>query len=109
MLLHLIGHLDSPFHLIMYIIKLLWVKTEKQLHKDVPLVVSVQRMLLSNGPHFFQVDVTNLVRNYVKTVDPEVARVLDGGILQGRSVGTTTVQVCSFNSSTMFSGYNIAT
>uniref|UniRef100_A0A672ZMG6 Si:dkey-1d7.3 n=1 Tax=Sphaeramia orbicularis TaxID=375764 RepID=A0A672ZMG6_9TELE len=42
-----------------------------------------------------QVDVTNLVRSSVRVVDSEVARVLDGVVLQGRAVGTTTIQVLS--------------
>uniref|UniRef100_A0A672ZMY4 Si:dkey-1d7.3 n=1 Tax=Sphaeramia orbicularis TaxID=375764 RepID=A0A672ZMY4_9TELE len=41
------------------------------------------------------VDVTNLVRSSVRVVDSEVARVLDGVVLQGRAVGTTTIQVLS--------------
>lgn len=36
---------------------------------------------------------TNLVRNSLKVADPDVARVQDGAVLQGRAVGTTTVQV----------------
>ncbi|XP_030005373.1 transmembrane protein 132D-like [Sphaeramia orbicularis] len=43
----------------------------------------------------WQVDVTNLVRSSVRVVDSEVARVLDGVVLQGRAVGTTTIQVLS--------------
>lgn len=43
----------------------------------------------------WQVDVTSLVRSFVKVADAEVARVTDGVILQGRAVGTTTVQVVS--------------
>ncbi|XP_070706357.1 transmembrane protein 132D [Pempheris klunzingeri] len=46
------------------------------------------------GPDW-QVDVTTLVRNSLKVADPEVARVQDGVVLQGRAVGTTTVQVLS--------------
>ncbi|XP_026153655.1 transmembrane protein 132D [Mastacembelus armatus] len=46
------------------------------------------------GPDW-QVDVTNLVRHSLKVADPEVARVQDGLVLQGRSVGTTAVQVLS--------------
>uniref|UniRef100_A0A8C8DKG6 Si:dkey-1d7.3 n=1 Tax=Oryzias sinensis TaxID=183150 RepID=A0A8C8DKG6_9TELE len=38
-----------------------------------------------------EVDVTNLVRDSLKAVDPDVARVLDGMVLQGRGVGTTVV------------------
>lgn len=40
-----------------------------------------------------QVDVTNLVQDSLKAADPDVARVLDGMVLQGRGVGTTVVQV----------------
>ncbi|XP_028274023.1 transmembrane protein 132E [Parambassis ranga] len=43
----------------------------------------------------WQVDVTNLVRYSLKVADPDVARVQDGAVLQGRAVGTTTVQVLS--------------
>ncbi|XP_054468515.1 transmembrane protein 132D [Anoplopoma fimbria] len=46
------------------------------------------------GPDW-QVDVTNLVRSSLKVEDPDVARVRDGVVLQGRAVGTTTVQVLS--------------
>lgn len=38
-------------------------------------------------------DVTDLVRYSLKVSDPDVARVQDGVVLQGRAVGTTTVQV----------------
>ncbi|XP_032425015.1 transmembrane protein 132D [Xiphophorus hellerii] len=43
----------------------------------------------------WQVDVTDLVRYALKVADPEVARVQDGVVLQGRAVGTTVVQVLS--------------
>ncbi|XP_071322906.1 transmembrane protein 132D [Trachinotus anak] len=46
------------------------------------------------GPDW-QVDVTNLVRYSLKVADPDVARVHNGVVLQGRAVGTTTVQVLS--------------
>ncbi|XP_040915087.1 transmembrane protein 132C [Toxotes jaculatrix] len=46
------------------------------------------------GPDW-QVDVTSLVRYSLKVADPDVARVQDGVVLQGRAVGTTTVQVLS--------------
>ncbi|XP_068608936.1 transmembrane protein 132D [Brachionichthys hirsutus] len=46
------------------------------------------------GPDW-QVDVTNLVRQSVKVANADVARVRDGVLLQGRAVGTTTVQVLS--------------
>uniref|UniRef100_A0A3B3VCC4 Transmembrane protein 132D-like n=1 Tax=Poecilia latipinna TaxID=48699 RepID=A0A3B3VCC4_9TELE len=42
-----------------------------------------------------EVDVTDLVRYALKVADPEVARVQDGVVLQGRAVGTTVVQVLS--------------
>ncbi|XP_034564936.1 transmembrane protein 132C [Notolabrus celidotus] len=43
----------------------------------------------------WKVDVTSLVRNSLKVTDPEVAKVQDGMVLQGRAVGTTAVQVVS--------------
>ncbi|KAG7498414.1 hypothetical protein JOB18_007974 [Solea senegalensis] len=46
------------------------------------------------GPDW-QVDVTNLVHRALKVADPDVAVVQDAAVLQGRSVGTTTVQVLS--------------
>ncbi|XP_036974263.1 transmembrane protein 132D isoform X3 [Acanthopagrus latus] len=46
------------------------------------------------GPDW-QVDVTNLVRSSLKVADPDVARVLDGVVVQGRAVGATAVQVLS--------------
>ncbi|KAM7369151.1 hypothetical protein PAMP_013444 [Pampus punctatissimus] len=46
------------------------------------------------GPDW-QVDVTNLVRYSLKVADPDIARLQDGVVLQGRAVGTTTVQVLS--------------
>ncbi|XP_068561596.1 transmembrane protein 132D-like [Cebidichthys violaceus] len=46
------------------------------------------------GPDW-QVDVTSLVRSSLKVADPDVARVQDGVVLQGRAVGTTAVQVLS--------------
>ncbi|XP_019738119.1 transmembrane protein 132C-like [Hippocampus comes] len=46
------------------------------------------------GPDW-QVDVTNLVRYSLKVADPNVARVHEGEVLQGRTAGTTTVQVLS--------------
>lgn len=36
---------------------------------------------------------TKLVCSSLKVADPDVARVQDGMVLQGRAVGTTTVQV----------------
>uniref|UniRef100_A0A3Q4HXR6 Si:dkey-1d7.3 n=1 Tax=Neolamprologus brichardi TaxID=32507 RepID=A0A3Q4HXR6_NEOBR len=41
----------------------------------------------------WQIDVTNLVRYSLNIADPDIARVQDGVVLQGRAVGTTTVQV----------------
>uniref|UniRef100_A0A3Q2DLF1 Si:dkey-1d7.3 n=1 Tax=Cyprinodon variegatus TaxID=28743 RepID=A0A3Q2DLF1_CYPVA len=40
-------------------------------------------------------NVTNLVRNDLKVINPEIAKVQDGIILQGRAVGTTVLQVLS--------------
>lgn len=36
---------------------------------------------------------THLVRYSIRVGDPDVARLQDGMVLQGRAVGTTTVQV----------------
>ncbi|XP_077353938.1 transmembrane protein 132C-like [Festucalex cinctus] len=53
------------------------------------------------GPDW-QLDVTSLVRYSLKVSDPDVARIQDGEVLQGRAVGTTTVQVLSpFTSSVL--------
>ncbi|KAM3599251.1 uncharacterized protein V6R79_002501 [Siganus canaliculatus] len=46
------------------------------------------------GPDW-QVDVTSLVRPSLKVADQDVARVQDGTVLQGRGVGTTSLQVLS--------------
>ncbi|XP_067341376.1 transmembrane protein 132D [Channa argus] len=46
------------------------------------------------GPDW-QVDVTNLVRHTLRVANPDVAWVQDGLVLQGRAVGTTTIQVLS--------------
>nr|XP_020465413.1 transmembrane protein 132D-like [Monopterus albus] len=46
------------------------------------------------GPDW-QVDVTSLVRYFIKVSDPDIALVQDGVVLQGRAVGSTTVQVQS--------------
>uniref|UniRef100_A0A668A5G2 Si:dkey-1d7.3 n=1 Tax=Myripristis murdjan TaxID=586833 RepID=A0A668A5G2_9TELE len=43
----------------------------------------------------WQVDVTNLVRYSLKVADPDVARLQAGVVLQGRAMGTTTLQVLS--------------
>ncbi|XP_020493722.2 transmembrane protein 132D-like [Labrus bergylta] len=58
------------------------------------LLTGVEPVEYFLGPDW-KVDVTNLVRNSVKVTDPEVARVQDGIVLQGRAVGTTAVQVVS--------------
>ncbi|CAG5920942.1 unnamed protein product [Menidia menidia] len=46
------------------------------------------------GPDW-QVDVTRLVRYFMKVEDPGVARLQDGRVLSGRDLGTTTIQVFS--------------
>ncbi|XP_053734244.1 transmembrane protein 132D-like isoform X1 [Synchiropus splendidus] len=46
------------------------------------------------GPEW-QVDVTNLVRYFLKVGDPEIVRLQDGVVVHGRGVGSTTVQVLS--------------
>ncbi|KAK2819004.1 hypothetical protein Q5P01_024565 [Channa striata] len=46
------------------------------------------------GPDW-QVDVTNLVRHSLRVANPDVAWVQDGAVLQGRAVGSTTIQVVS--------------
>ncbi|XP_061586742.1 transmembrane protein 132D [Cololabis saira] len=43
----------------------------------------------------WQVDVTRLVRYFMKVEDPRVVRLREGRVLSGRDVGTTTVQVFS--------------
>uniref|UniRef100_A0A672ZK96 Transmembrane protein 132D n=1 Tax=Sphaeramia orbicularis TaxID=375764 RepID=A0A672ZK96_9TELE len=43
----------------------------------------------------WQVDVTRLVRYFMKVEDPRVARLQAGRVLQGRDLGTTTIQVFS--------------
>uniref|UniRef100_A0A3Q3LED4 Transmembrane protein 132D n=1 Tax=Mastacembelus armatus TaxID=205130 RepID=A0A3Q3LED4_9TELE len=43
----------------------------------------------------WQVDVTRLVRYFMKVEDPQVARLQAGRVLSGRDYGTTTVQVFS--------------
>ncbi|KAK0154101.1 Transmembrane protein 132D [Merluccius polli] len=43
----------------------------------------------------WQVDVSSLVRSSLKVLDPEVARLQAGVLLQGRAMGTTTLQVLS--------------
>ncbi|KAG7223870.1 hypothetical protein INR49_015126 [Caranx melampygus] len=58
------------------------------------------------GPDW-QVDVTNLVRYSLKVADPDVARLQDGVVLQGRAVGTTTVQVFSPVTSTVLAERSI--
>ncbi|XP_072244457.1 transmembrane protein 132D [Leuresthes tenuis] len=46
------------------------------------------------GPDW-QVDVTRLVRYFMKVEDPGVARLQEGRVLSGRDIGTTTIQVFS--------------
>ncbi|CAJ1071180.1 transmembrane protein 132C [Xyrichtys novacula] len=58
------------------------------------------------GPDW-KVDVTNLVRSSLKVTDPEIARVQDGAVLQGRAVGTTAVQVVSPLSSSVLAERSI--
>lgn len=41
----------------------------------------------------WQVDVTRLVRYFMKVEDPRVARLQAGRVLSGRDLGTTTIQV----------------
>ena len=41
----------------------------------------------------WQVDVTQLVRYFLKVEDPRVARLQAGRVLSGRDLGTTSVQV----------------
>uniref|UniRef100_A0A8C3A6C4 Transmembrane protein 132D n=1 Tax=Cyclopterus lumpus TaxID=8103 RepID=A0A8C3A6C4_CYCLU len=43
----------------------------------------------------WQVDVTRLVRYFIKVEDPRVARLQAGRVLSGRDLGTTTIQVFS--------------
>ncbi|KAM3611606.1 uncharacterized protein V6R79_021235 [Siganus canaliculatus] len=43
----------------------------------------------------WQVDVTRLVRYFMKVEDPRVARLQAGRVLSGRDIGTTTIQVFS--------------
>ncbi|XP_054614115.1 transmembrane protein 132D-like isoform X2 [Dunckerocampus dactyliophorus] len=59
------------------------------------------------GPDW-QVDVTNLVRYSLKVADPEVARVQDGAVLQGRAVGRTAVQVLSPLTSSVLAERSVA-
>lgn len=41
----------------------------------------------------WQVDVTRLVRYFMKVEDPRVARLQAGRVLSGRDLGTTNIQV----------------
>lgn len=41
----------------------------------------------------WQVDVTRLVRDFMKVEDPGVARLQAGRVLSGRDLGTTAIQV----------------
>ncbi|XP_049618465.2 transmembrane protein 132D [Syngnathus scovelli] len=43
----------------------------------------------------WQVDVTRLVRYFMKVEDPRVARLQEGKVLSGRDIGTTAIQVVS--------------
>ncbi|KAK5909994.1 hypothetical protein CesoFtcFv8_003872 [Champsocephalus esox] len=43
----------------------------------------------------WQVDVTRMVRYFMKVEDPRVARLQSGRVLSGRDLGTTTIQVFS--------------
>ncbi|KAJ3603815.1 hypothetical protein NHX12_028556 [Muraenolepis orangiensis] len=43
----------------------------------------------------WQVDVTRLVRYFLKVEDPRVAQLQDGRVLSGRDLGTTSIQVFS--------------
>ncbi|KAM3867991.1 transmembrane protein 132C-like [Diretmus argenteus] len=43
----------------------------------------------------WQVDITELVWDFLKVEDPQIAQLLDGRILVGRDVGMTTIQVLS--------------
>ncbi|KAL0979476.1 hypothetical protein UPYG_G00185590 [Umbra pygmaea] len=43
----------------------------------------------------WQVDVTKLVRYFLKVEDPRIARLQAGNVLSGRDVGTTSIQVLS--------------
>lgn len=45
----------------------------------------------------WQVDVTRLVRYFMKVEDPRVARLQAGRVLSGRDLGTTTIQVINTN------------
>ncbi|TMS03991.1 Transmembrane protein 132D [Larimichthys crocea] len=45
----------------------------------------------------WQVDVTRLVRYFMKVEDPRVARLQAGRVLSGRDLGTTTIQVKNTN------------
>uniref|UniRef100_A0A3P9IP36 Uncharacterized protein n=1 Tax=Oryzias latipes TaxID=8090 RepID=A0A3P9IP36_ORYLA len=60
-----------------------------------PFIVQPDPEVLLDALNGMDVDVTNLVRDSLKAADPDVARVLDGMVLQGRGVGTTVVQVVS--------------
>ncbi|MGH0134762.1 UNVERIFIED_CONTAM: hypothetical protein FKN15_071175 [Acipenser sinensis] len=46
------------------------------------------------GPDW-QLDITELVRYFLKVEDPRIARLQDGKILVGRDIGVTTIQVLS--------------
>ncbi|XP_056147186.1 transmembrane protein 132C [Lampris incognitus] len=58
------------------------------------------------GPDW-QVDVTNLVRYSLKVADTDVAKLQAGVVLQGRAMGTTTLQVLSPLSSSVLAERSI--
>ncbi|XP_029372266.1 transmembrane protein 132E-like [Echeneis naucrates] len=58
------------------------------------LITGAENVEYFLGPDW-QVDVTNLVRYSLSVANPDVARVHNGVVLQGRTVGTTTLQVLS--------------
>lgn len=54
----------------------------------------------------WQVDVTRLVRYFMKVEDPRVARLQAGRVLSGRDVGTTTIQVTRSQLAPLFDSEN---
>lgn len=50
----------------------------------------------------WQVDVTRLVRYFMKVEDPRVARLQGGRVLSGRDLGTTAIQVIKLNQLCLF-------
>ncbi|CAL8322334.1 unnamed protein product [Lota lota] len=55
----------------------------------------------------WQVDVSSLVRPSLKVLDPDIARLQGGVLLQGRAMGTTTLQVLSPLSSSVLAERSI--